>query len=158
MRVLIALALGIVIGIAGVWYFNKDKRREPQTAADQIKGTAQSAGAALEEKLRGFNLRTSDITNELARTGRVIREKASQAGQAISDATVDARTTGAIKTKFLREPGLSSWDITVDTTGGVVTLSGSVSSPEHIGKAMALALDTEGVRQVISTLQVKPRN
>jgi hypothetical protein len=29
-----------------------------------------------------------------------------------------------------------------------------VSSYEFIGKAMAMALDTEGVREVISTLQV----
>ena len=31
-----------------------------------------------------------------------------------------------------------------------------VASPEHISKAMLLAMETDGVREVISTLQVKP--
>jgi osmotically-inducible protein OsmY len=37
-----------------------------------------------------------------------------------------------------------------------VTLSGTVSSREEINKAVKTAAETEGVRQVISTLQVKP--
>jgi osmotically-inducible protein OsmY len=36
-----------------------------------------------------------------------------------------------------------------------VTLSGSASSPENIRKAILLAMDTNGVREVVSTLQVK---
>jgi osmotically-inducible protein OsmY len=43
----------------------------------------------------------------------------------------------------------------VNTTRGVVTLSGTVSSEAKIGKAMLLALQTEGVQEVISTLQIK---
>ena len=43
----------------------------------------------------------------------------------------------------------------MNTTEGVVTLSGSVNSAEDISKAMLLAMDTDGVREVISTLQVK---
>src|SRR3954466_8086915 len=103
MRTLVALILGIVIGAGVFWYINKDKgRRHPlEQAGDQIRSTAQSAGDALNEKLNSFRLHRGDITNELAKTGRVIREKASQAGQAISDATADARITGAIKTKLL---------------------------------------------------------
>jgi osmotically-inducible protein OsmY len=36
-------------------------------------------------------------------------------------------------------------------------LSGFVSSSEHIGKAILLAMETDGVREVLSTLQVKPK-
>ena len=39
-----------------------------------------------------------------------------------------------------------------------LTLSGTVATPELIGKAMEQALDTDGARQVISTLQVKPKS
>jgi len=39
----------------------------------------------------------------------------------------------------------------------VVTLSGTVASPEHISKAMLLAMETGGVREVVSTLQVQPK-
>jgi osmotically-inducible protein OsmY len=45
--------------------------------------------------------------------------------------------------------------ISVNTTGSKVTLSGSVTSAENLGKAIKLAADTEGVNEVISTLQVK---
>jgi osmotically-inducible protein OsmY len=37
-----------------------------------------------------------------------------------------------------------------------VTLSGTVSAEENIGKAVALALEADGVRDVTSTLAVKP--
>ena len=43
------------------------------------------------------------------------------------------------------------------TTAGVVTLSGHVSSAENIGKAMLLAMQTDGVHEVISTLQVRAK-
>jgi hyperosmotically inducible protein len=158
MRVLLSLIIGIVIGIAAVWYFEHNKNNSQfHSAGEEIKNTTQSAGSALDEKLRSLHLDRDSITNELARTGRVIRDKANAAGQALKDATADARVSAAIKAKFVKDPDLSAWDIHVSTTDGVVTLSGTVSSPELIGKAMELALDTDGARQVISTLQVKPK-
>jgi osmotically-inducible protein OsmY len=44
----------------------------------------------------------------------------------------------------------------VDTKAGEVTLSGSVTSTNQVARAINIALQTEGVRKVISTLQVKP--
>lgn len=158
MRVLLSLIIGIVIGIAAVWYFEHNKNNSQfNSAGEEIKNTAQSAGNALNEKLKDWRLDRESITNELARTGRVMRDKANNAGKAISDATADGRVTAAIKAKLVKEPDLSAWDIHVSTTDGVVTLSGTVSSPDLIGKAMEQALDTDGARQVISTIQVKPK-
>jgi osmotically-inducible protein OsmY len=45
----------------------------------------------------------------------------------------------------------------VNTTAGVVTLSGFVSSSKHMAKAIVPAMETDGVREVISTLQVQPK-
>ena len=56
----------------------------------------------------------------------------------------------------MADKDLSALSISVNTTSGIVTLSGTVSSPEHISKAMLLAMETEGVREVVSTLQVRP--
>ena len=95
------------------------------------------------------------IKEDLDRTGKVIRRKAREAGQAMADATVDARTTAAIKGKMVANKDLSALSISVNTTGGIVTLSGSVNSTDDISKAMMLAMDTDGVQEVISTLQVK---
>lgn len=158
MRVLLSLIIGIVIGIAAVWYFEHNKNNSQfNSAGQEIKNTAQSAGDALSEKLKDWRLDRESITNELARTGRVMRDKANAAGKAVSDATADGRVTAAIKAKYVRDSDLSAWDIHVSTTDGVVTLSGTVSSPDLIGKAMEQALDTDGARQVISTIQVKPK-
>lgn len=158
MRFLLALLLGIVIGGAAVWFY-EENRDDPRLrdAGKQIETAAQSARETIQDKLRSLHLSAGDISNELARTGRVMREKAQKAGQAISNATADARITTKIKAKLLTDTKLSGWDISVSTTDGVVTLSGRVASAADIGKAMLLAMETDGVRQVISTLQVKPR-
>jgi hyperosmotically inducible protein len=103
-----------------------------------------------------LELRPEQIKDDLARTGRVVRRKARETGQAIADATADARVTTAIKAKLVANRELSALSISVNTTGGIVTLSGTVPSPEAIGKAMLLAMDTDGVSEVICTLQVKP--
>jgi osmotically-inducible protein OsmY len=121
----------------------------------QIKNSTQSLSDTVADNWHDLKLRTQDITNELAGTGQVIREKARAAGHAIADATVDPRTTAAIKGKLMADSGLSSLNISVNTTGGVVTLSGTVSSAEQVSKAMQIAMDSEGVSKVISTLQVK---
>ena len=158
MRVILALILGIIVGAAAIWVY-QDHRAKPQLqqAGKDIESAAKSAGDTISEKLRALNLNSNSIKEELAKTGRVIRQKAQQAGAAISDATADARITAAIKAKLVRDPDLSAWNISVNTTGGVVTLSGTVSSSDKIGKAMVVAFDTDGVRQVISTLQVEQK-
>ena len=103
------------------------------------------------------DVRVEDVRQELERTGLVIRQKAAQIGTAIAETTADARITGAIKARLLSEPGISSMGIDVNTTGGIVTLAGSVGSHEEVAKAMRIALETDGVAKVISTLQVRAR-
>src|SRR6478735_5355407 len=105
MRFILTLFIGIALGIAAVWYFNHNKNNSQfQTAGQEIKSTAKSAGDAFADKLRSWNLDSEHITNELARTGRVIRDKANAAGQALKDATADGRVTAAIKAKLVRDP------------------------------------------------------
>ena len=158
MRFLLALIIGIAIGAAAVWYSREHRNHAPlQQAGEKIENAARSTRDSIQDKLHSLNLNGDTIKEELAKTGRVIREKSQQAGKAISDATADARITAAIKAKLVRDSGLSAWNISVNTTDGVVTLSGTVSSPEDIGKAMVLALETDGAQRVISTLQVKPK-
>jgi osmotically-inducible protein OsmY len=158
MKFLLALILGIVIGAAAVWYYAGDHEKSRlQTAETRVKNAASLAQDTLQDTLRSLHLSGSDISNELASTGRVIRDKAQQAGHALSDATADARITAAVKARLLRDSNLSAWKISVNTTQGVVTLSGTVSSVDNVGRAMALAMETEGVRQVISTLQLKAK-
>lgn len=157
MRTLLALAVGIAVGAGALWFYT-NYRSDPRvhSAGQKVEDAAKSARDAAQNEIQSLHLRPDDIKDELARSGQVVRRAASQAGQAIADATADARTTGAIKAKLVASRDLSALNISVNTTAGRVTLSGFVSSPEDISKAILLAMQTSGVREVISTLQVKP--
>jgi len=158
MKTIVALVLGIAVGVAAAWFFMA-YRNDPRwhAAGQKVEGAAKSARDAAGHELQALRLRPEDIKEELARTGRVVRREARAAGHALADATADARITGAIKAKLVASRDLSALNISVNTTAGVVTLSGYVASSEHIAKAIVLAMETDGVREVISTLQVKPK-
>ena len=99
--------------------------------ADELKDTVH-------EHLKDVHLNPAEIRDELAKTGKVVRKKAGQVGAAIADATSDVRITAAVKAKLVKDPDLSAFRVSVSTTGGVVTLSGSVDSAEQISQAMKL--------------------
>ncbi len=158
MRTLLALVVGLAVGGAAAWFYityHNDPRW--RSAGEKVEGAAKSARDTAEDKIRNLHLRPEDIKEELARTGQIVRREAAQAGRAIADATADARITAAIKAKLVASRDLSALNISVNTTAGRVTLSGTVSSSENIGKAILVAMDTSGVREVVSTLQVKPK-
>ena len=158
MKTFLILVVGIGIGRAVVWFYNNYHNRPGCGSAGQkVEDAAKTTRDAAQDKLRVLHLRPEDIKDELARTGQVVRRTASEAGQAIADATADARITGAIKAKLLTSRDLSALNILVNTTAGVVTLSGAVASSEDISKAIVLAMETDGVREVVSTLQVRPK-
>jgi hypothetical protein len=152
----IGFILGVAVLIAAVWYLHGPGNRASLTdARDRVAADAKEAGTAAKNKMDELGLTPDNIRDELARTGKVIRRKSEAVGQAISDAAADARITAAIKAKLVADPELSAVAISVSTTDGCVTLSGSASSPENIRRAMTLAYNTEGVNQVVSTLLVK---
>src|SRR5262245_50808634 len=100
------------------------------------------------------DLKTEDIKQELERTGKVVRRKAGKIGEALADAATNAKITATIKASYAVDSELSALRISVDTTSGLVTLSGTVNTFDEIAKAIRIALETDGVQQVISTLQV----
>ena len=152
-RMLVCFLLGAAAGAGGYWYFQQDTgKAHLAQARTQVVSGAEKVTGTIKDTIGEINV--NDIKEELARTSMVVREKAKDAGQTIAGATANARTTLAIKSKLLAEPGLSALAINVDTTDGLVTLSGKVESHEQIAKAVKLAMETEGVHKVVSTLQV----
>jgi hyperosmotically inducible periplasmic protein len=157
MKVLVALILGLVVGAGVVWFFaSDDPNSRLRSAGGQLESATKPALDAVQAKLQQWNLDPQHVKEELARSGQVVRKKAIETGQAIADATADARITATIKGKFVADRNLSALSISVNTTSGVVTLSGAVPSAEHVGRAVLLVMEVDGVREVISTLQVKP--
>ncbi len=155
MKIFLALLIGAAIGIGAYIFLKAPPSDHPKLERTEDRVSEKAGEIKTKVKDTVSDIDTDQIRDELKRTGKVIRNKAAQAGTAISDATADARITTAIKTRMTLESDLSAFKISVNTTDGVVTLSGTVSSAEAIQKAMNLALAVDGVTQVISTLQVK---
>jgi hypothetical protein len=149
MKAFICFIIGVLVGAAGHFYLSNNG----QTRV--VEGRAHTEVEATNPPASRAQLNYSTIKEELEKTGQVIREKTRQAGTAIADATANATTTASIKSKLVQDSGLSAFKIDVDTTDGVVTLSGTVKSHDEIARAIDLAFQTEGVRKVISTLQIK---
>ena len=67
----------------------------------------------------------------------------------------DAGITGMIKTKLAVDDRVRASEINVDTANGVVTLTGNVDSQEARDRAMKLAKETSGVREVKDMISVR---
>jgi hyperosmotically inducible protein len=77
-------------------------------------------------------------------------------GQSIDETIDDATITARVKTALLNDPQVGRMKIDVDTTQGVVTMSGTVKSEAEAARAIQLAKQARGVKDVKSTLQVSP--
>lgn len=114
--------------------------RDPHAAEDAGRKLDQAAAEG-EQKM---NRATADIKAE----AKVETEKAKAQ---IDDATITAK----VKSALIAEPGIKATQINVDTSGGVVTLSGTVDTPEMMSRATQLAQGIEGVKSVNNSLAVK---
>lgn len=100
-----------------------------EKAGDQLKAGAAAAGKALE---MGID-KTAETLEPM-----------------IDDATISAK----VKAKLLADPEVAGLAIDVDTVNGVVTLNGRAGSAAQRDEAVKLARNTEGVKSVITLLQI----
>ena len=77
-------------------------------------------------------------------------------GKSIGETIDDATITTRVKTALLNDKDVAGLKIDVDTTLGVVTMSGVVRSRNEEQRAIQLARGIPGVKDVRSTLQVNP--
>lgn len=73
----------------------------------------------------------------------------------LGTAADDTAITARVKSALLAESEISSLDISVETTNGVVQLTGDVTNPAQIQKAAQVASAAEGVKSVQNQLKVK---
>lgn len=164
-----ALFLGVLVALlAGCSKEQTDKAKQDaataaektkealSTAADKTADAAIKAKDAIKDKMTEWKLTPDDIKDDLQKTGRVVRSKTAGFGQRAGEYADDTRIVTAIKAKYLTDSDLSVIAISVSSEKGLVTLNGSVKSLDAAAKAMTLALDTDGVTQVISLLRVAP--
>jgi hyperosmotically inducible protein len=105
---------------------------ERQTTAES-RGTAERAGERIDQTAAGM------------------RRESEKAGDKMSDAAITVK----VKSAIIAEPGLKAMQIDVDTVNGVVTLTGTVNSPELMENARRVAQTVEGVKSVNNQLTVK---
>ena len=64
----------------------------------------------------------------------------------------DPGITAAVKAKLLADPKVGGFKINVDTSNGIVTLTGKVKTREEKAEAIRLAKETTGVKDVVDKL------
>ena len=74
----------------------------------------------------------------------------------VSGSLDDATLTVRVKTALLNDPGVGGQKIDVQTSQGIVTLSGTVRSRDEENTAVTLARRVEGVKDVKSVLRIEP--
>jgi osmotically-inducible protein OsmY len=155
MKTVFILLIGAVLGALGWRYYQRTQNptmgQRVEQLADKTREAAGDTKDAIAGKAGDSKLTPDNIKDELAKTGRVARSKARDWGDRIDD----ARIIAVIKGKYVVENDLSAFAISVDCRDGAVILTGSVTAPEHIGRAVTLALQTGGVHDVVSQLVVK---
>lgn len=67
----------------------------------------------------------------------------------------DTAMTASVKASIFNEPTLKSSEINVETFKGNVQLSGFVSNPESVNKAVEVARGVKGVKSVKNDMRVK---
>lgn len=160
---LLTLFVGMVGG-AGLAYFLLEKPSVPPVQApelppapggDELRQARDAVETYMERKVRELHLNPEELKAELARAGRIVREKGRELGTKVAEGASDVRIIAEIKAKYTLDRELSGWTITVGSKDGHVTLSGKVATPERIARAVVIALDVDGVVDVVSSLQVE---
>src|SRR6266480_2260271 len=66
----------------------------------------------------------------------------------------DPGITTAVKTRLAADDTVKAYQINVDTTNGVVTLTGTVEAPAAKDQAVTIARGTDGVKEVVDRITV----
>jgi hyperosmotically inducible protein len=99
---------------------------------------------------------TTGVDTQKAReVGAQVGEKTAAAAGQARRAMNDGAVTAKIKAKMALDDSVKALDIDVDTVGTSVTLSGVVATDAQRQRALQLARETEGVKQVVDQLQVR---
>ncbi|MDY7092343.1 MAG: BON domain-containing protein [Acidobacteriota bacterium] len=110
----------------------------------RLSGVVESDADRMEaEKLARSTEGVMDVTNDITLGKKT-------AGQALSDAEITAK----VKSKLAADPEVNPFNIDVDTSEGVVTLTGRVTKEAARDEAGKLAARTKGVRSVQNRIKV----
>jgi osmotically-inducible protein OsmY len=122
---------------------NEQERRRAVEIAQNTDGAAR-----VEDHLR--------VTGAIATTGREREDEPRDRETETRATQPDGWVTTKIQAKYFMDGDVRARDINVDTNNGIVTLRGTVRSEGERRQAVALARNTDGVRDVQDQLTVDP--
>jgi hyperosmotically inducible protein len=98
--------------------------------------------------------------SEVARTVAGVKEvrndlRVSEADESVGRVVDDSAITAQVKTKLVADVPGDAYKINVETSGGVVQLTGFVDSSDVRGRAAEIARGVTGVREVRNDLEVR---
>lgn len=91
------------------------------------------------------------IQNAIAGDSDMQKKPSTTAGAYLGDSAITAKVKAAI----VAEPDLSALEIKVNTSDGVVTLTGTVDTQQKIERAAQVAQTIDGVKTVDNQLSLK---
>lgn len=159
----IAFLLGIFVGVLAMGYFAKpgaykgalpnswtreqnEQKPEPESRPSK-EADDESAAASLREKAGEAYDGAKEMANEWS-------EKAKTTGQAALEASKETGIGVKIRAKFKLDDDLRGAAIDISVEDGRVTLVGQVPSREVEQKAISKAIETGGVKEVVSRLEI----
>ncbi len=122
-------------------------------AGSSSSATASSGSSNVTTRITEWKLSASDIQADLDSGAAIVRSKDTVVG-APTGSTDDSVIENMVKGKLQADAETSKAMIEVDANKGEVSLKGSAESANVVGRAMALALDTQGVTKVSSEVKV----
>jgi osmotically-inducible protein OsmY len=147
-RGLLKLILIVIIVVAVGMFFLGWNLNDGDNEVAETRDAAADAGQAV-----GTAGETAAERGRQA--GAEIGERAGQAAAQAQRALGDGSLTAKIKAKMGLDDTVRALNLDVDTVNGVVTVKGVVGSEAEKARALQLARETEGVRQVVDQLTVR---
>jgi len=99
---------------------------------------------------------TTGVNTERARqVGAEVGERTAAAANEARRALADGQITAKIKAKMALDDTVKALAVNVDTSGPIVTVSGTVDTAAQRDRVLQLARETQGVTQVVDRLRVR---
>ena len=93
-------------------------------------------------------------TTKAREVGATVGEKTAVAADQARRAMSDGSITAKIKAKMALDDTVKALDVSVDTNGTSVTLTGTVQTEAQKQRVLQLARETAGVKQVVDRIRV----
>ncbi len=127
-----------------------------ENAARSTKNALSNAAdsVATSARITEWKLSQTDLQADLAAGREIVRTKANAAG-APTGSTDKSMIESMVKGRIEADSQLAALDLDIEAEGaGHIELEGKANSADQIGRAIALALDTEGVTKVTSKVKL----